>query len=299
MSKVTIKPEKIDFGHRGKKYKPFTPDEPIRESDKAIYSKLNEGLGGCYERVAYTNIMRRIMQEHKVKSILELNATYIAGVPGFNSVIFAQAGYDVALSVRPRDFEDTLDAWDLIGLRDRVRIIQLDTDMGTPFRDGEFDMVWNHLAFEQYKDPLPLVREMARVSNNLVMNLTLNPFNYGFLLHKFMHWQQKKRWDHGYAENALIPALQKIHKEAGLEFVEWGGCDCPPWADTVDEHFGGSMTYIDHYPKGVRDRWIWCSANPACREHWLVNLLWSWEKAMPSWFKIFMAHHLYLASEKR
>ena len=76
-----------------------------------IYAKLNEGLGGCYERVAFTNIIRSLAEKHGIKSMLELNATYIAGVPGFNSMIFNQAGYDVTITVRPRDYQDTLNAW--------------------------------------------------------------------------------------------------------------------------------------------------------------------------------------------
>lgn len=286
MNKVMTKPVDIKFHSRAG----VTPE---------TYRKLNEGLGGCYERIVISNIMLRLMKEHNVKSMLELNATYIAGVPGFNSVIFKQEGYDVALSVRPRDYKDTIRAWTMTGLLDGMRIVKLDSDIETPFGDNEFDLVWNHLALDQYKDPLPLVREMARISNNLVLNLTLTPYNYGFLLHKFMHWQQHKPWDHGYANNAIIPAIKKTHEKAGLIPLEWGGVDCPPWMDTVDEHFDGSMTYIDHYPKRVRDKWIWCSANPECREHWLVKLLWSWEEAMPTWFKILVSHHLYVASTKR
>ena len=80
--------------------------------------------------------------------------------------------------------------------------------------------------------------------------------------------------------------------------IETGGCDTPPWMDTVDEQMGGSMTYLDHYPKGIRDKWVWCSANSACREHPIVKGLWSIEKSLPDWFKVLMSHHLYCASVK-
>lgn len=261
-----------------------------------VYSKLNEGLGGCYERIAYTNIIKRIAEEYKCRSILELNATYIAGVPGFNSCLLAQAGYDVTVAVMPRDYEDTLKVWELTGLK--ADIVKISRDIRTPFLNGEFDMVWNHLAFEQHWKPTELVEEMARIAGKVVINLTLSPFNYGFLIHWLGHRLNGKAYDHGYARNATIGAMVKAHRACGLEVFETGGCDAPPWMDTVDAKIGDSMTYLDIFPKPIRDRWIWCSANPKCQEHRLVKLLWSWEKAMPDWFRKLFAHHLYVASRK-
>jgi len=185
------------------------------------YIKLNEGLGGCYERIAYTNVMRDIMKQYGCKRMLELNATYIAGVPGFNSVIFAQEGYEVNLTVHKRDYEDTLRAWELVG--QSAGIFNWQDDEKTLFADGYFDIVWNHLAFDQYKDPLPLVKEMARITRKggIVMNLTLTPYNYGFIIHRLMHLMKRKPYDHGYMRNALIPTVKKVHKQAGLTPVKW------------------------------------------------------------------------------
>jgi len=265
-------------------------------SNETVYRKLQEGLGGCYERIAYSNVIKDIMKRYDCHSMLELNATYIAGVPAFNSIIFAQEGYDVTITVKDRDYEDGIQAWALTG--QKANIFRWNDDCHTPFKDNEFDIVWNHLAIDQYKDPLPLVQEMARISKKLVLNLTLTPYNYGFVIHRLMHLARRKPYDHGYMRNALIPTVKRIHREAGLLPIASGGTDCPPWMDTVDEHFGGSMTYIDHYPKGIRDNWIWCSANPACRNHWLTRMFWNWEKSMPKWFVTLMSHHLYVASIK-
>src|SRR3990170_4988318 len=121
-------------------------------------SRLNEGLGGCYERWAFSRILIEHAKAIRAKRVLELNATYIAGIPGMNSCILAQEGFDVTLTVRPRDYKDILHVWDIMGLP--ARIIELHTDTRTPFETGEFDLVWNHLAFEQYRDPMPLVVEM-------------------------------------------------------------------------------------------------------------------------------------------
>jgi len=259
------------------------------------YRLLNEGIGGCYERIVYSNIISDIAEKAGCRSILELNTTFIAGVPGLNSVILAQKGYDVTVTVRPRDYEDVLKVWELLGLRDRVKIIELNTDLNTPFKDSQFDMVWNYLVFDQYKNPLPLTKEMARISKKVVMHFTLGPYNYGIFIHKLAHWWSHRFYDHGYSENATIGSMKKYHKEAGLKTITWGGVDCPIWMDTVDGQLGNSMTYMDAY--GMRNKWVWCSANPECRDNKLIKMLWSWEKVMPRWFKILMSHHLYVASK--
>ena len=91
-----------------------------------IYEKLNEGMGGAYERIAYTNIIKRIAQKYNCKNILELNATYIAGIPGFNSCLLAQSGYNVTVAVTERDYKDTKEVWRLTGLK--ANIVKIKSD---------------------------------------------------------------------------------------------------------------------------------------------------------------------------
>lgn len=265
-------------------------------SDKQkLYELTNEGLGGCYERVAYSNVIKRIAQQYNCKTILELGATYIAGIPGFNSCILAQAGYDVTVVVSERDYEDTLKIWELTGLK--AHIIKWDKNFD-PLSLGKFDFVYNHLAFEQQKDPHKLVHIMTALSNKVVMNLTLSPYNYGFFIHWIGHKLYRKSYNHGYARNATIGAMVKVHKSCGLKVVETGTCDCPPWMDTVDGKIGNSMTYMDIFPKKIRNKWIWTSVNPDCQNSPRVLTLWDWERNLPNWFKMVFAHHLYCASIK-
>lgn len=267
---------------------------------KAIeYWKVDDGLGGSYERIAYSNVVEKLARRHKVKKILELNSTFIAGVPAFNSGILAQKGFDVTITVHSRDYKDALEVWEIVGLAEKVKIIKWDDDFKTSFKTNQFDLVWNHLAFEHYPDPLSLVKEMVRVSNNLVINFTLSPFNIGFPIHWLLHKVTRKPWDHGFFKNTLISTMEKVHRQAGLKIVESGGCDDPPWMDTVDLEMGGSMRYFDVWPKTISDRWVWGATNPAVQNHWLVKLLWDWETSMPEWFRRLTAHHLYTASKKK
>lgn len=261
-----------------------------------IYEKLNEGMGGAYERIAYTNIIKRIAQKYNCKNILELNATYIAGIPGFNSCLLAQSGYNVTVAVTERDYEDTKEVWKLTGLK--ANIVKIKSDKHTDFFSNSFDFVYNHLAFDQYKNPVPLVEEMKRISNKVIMNLTLSPYNYGYWIHKLSHKIYKQEWDHGYREMGTIEMMEYVHKLCKLKHIESGACDAPPWMDTVNAQIGGSMTYMDAFPKFIRNKWIWCSIDKKCQEHKLVKRFLAWEESMPLWFKKFAAHHLYCISEK-
>lgn len=263
------------------------------------YRKLNEGFGGAYERIAYTNILKKIASRFKVKKILELNATYIAGVPAFNSCLLAQAGYDLTVTIHSRDYYDALHAWEIAGLANKVKIIQWDNDFKTPFKDKEFDLVWNHLAVEHYQDPLPLIKEMARVAKKAVVTLTLSPWNLGFISHFLWHKFSGKNWDHGYMRNTLIPTMEKFHQRANLKLIESGGCDDPASPDTVDAKMGESMTYFDALPKFISQRWVWSAINPRCQNHFFVKFFWFLERAYPEWFRRLTSHHLYTASIRK
>jgi hypothetical protein len=261
-----------------------------------LYELTNEGAGGCIERLAYSAVIKKLAEQNKCKSICELGATYIAGIPAFNSCILAQAKecYEITLVVGERDYDDAVKIWNLYGLK--ANIIKWNTQHLNSRELGKFDFVYNHLAFEQQKNPYELVSIMKSLSNKIVMNLTLSPYNYGFFLHWIGHKLYNKPYDHGYAKNATISKMVEVHEECGLKILETGMCDCPPWMDTVDGKIGNSMTYMDIFPKQIREKWIWTSVNPECQNHWQMKLLLDWENNLPSWFKMIFAHHLYCAS---
>jgi SAM-dependent methyltransferase len=261
--------------------------------------RVNEGIGGAYERVAYSDVIKKFAGENGCKKILELGATYIAGVPGFNSCLLAQAGYDVTVTVHSRDYAETVKIWSSYEFKGKYQIVEWNNNLETNFENGQFDLVWNHLAFEHYQNPLPLIREMNRIAKNGIMNFTLSPFNIGFPIHWLIHKITRKYWDHGYFKNTLISSMEKAHRKNGLKIWESGGCDVPPWMDTVDAKMGGSMTYFDYSPRAIKDNWFWCSIEKESQNHWLMKILLRWEKLMPQWFKIATAHHLYTGSLKK
>lgn len=264
--------------------------------EPTTWEKLNEGLGGAHERIAYSNNIIRIAKARGCKTILEYDASYIAGIPGFNSCRLAQAGFDVTVAVNERDYKDAIHAWELTGLlKSNVHIIKDDGTLRLPSKS--YDFVWNHLAFEHYPQPEVLLSEMERLSSDVVMNLTLAPYNFGFISHWMNHKIQHKHWDHGIIPQTTIGAMKKAHKENRLNFLESGACDVPPWLDTVDAQIKGTMTYWDSWPKIFRENLgTWCSADPECDKKSLERLFWHWEQVLPGWFKILVGHHLYVAS---
>lgn len=262
-----------------------------------LYDQFDDGLGGSYERIALFRVIDCWARKHQVKRILELNATFICGVPAFSSFLFAKAGYEVTIMVHHRDYQDALRIWKKADFGGKVEIVEGNNDLKTPFKNGSFDLVWNHLVVEQYDnpDPLQLIREMKRVSGKLVWTSTLNPHGLGYWLHRLAHKFQKKPWDHGSLKYSLIGPLKEIYKQAGLEVIGTGGVDCPPWLDTGDSQVQGSMTYIKN---AIGKRWLWCLLDPDLPNRFLIRLLWELEEALPRWFKILNAHHLYVIGKK-
>jgi len=260
--------------------------------------EINEGIGGAYERLAYSAVIKKLAAEHGCRSILELGATYIAGVPGFNSCLLADAGFDVTILVHPRDLAETQAIWSTYKTPGKVTILEGSDLLSTQFSEGQFDLVWNHLAFEHYPQPQKLVAEMSRIAKKIVINLTLSPWNVGFPLHWLGHKLHNKPWDHGYFGHTTIAAMEKAHQQENLVHLESGGCDVPPWMDTVDAQLGGTMTYLDYAPGAIKKSWKWNSVDPKTQNHGLIKMLLGWEAAMPDWFRRCAAHHLYVASKK-
>lgn len=287
------------FAQKEKPIVSFRKWRNYRFKGNVPYKKLNEGFGGAYERMAYTNVLKHLLAKFGGKKVLELNSTFIAGVPAYNSCLLAQAGFDVTVTVHKRDYPDAVLVWKMTGLYDRVKIIQWDDDTKTPFHNNSFDLVWNHLAVEHYKDPTLMLAEMRRLSRNLVVTMTLSPWNLGFMLHFLWHTMTGKQWDHGIIKNTLISTMEKYHRRARLRVVESGGCDDPMHMDTVDSKMGESMTYLDSLPRAIRDAWVWTAINPTTQTHPLTRVSWFLERGYPEWFRRYTAHHLYTASMKK
>jgi len=269
----------------------------ISKKTLKLYDQFDDGLGGAYERIALFRVLDQWAKKLEVKKVLELNATFICGVPAFNSLLLAMAKYEVTIMVHSRDYKEALKIWKKAGYPSKVKIVEWNNDLKTPFENNSFDLVWNHLVVEQYDDPDPLqlIKEMKRISKKLVYTSTLNPHGLGYWLHLLAHKILKKPWDHGSLKYMLISQLKKIYQEAGLKILDSGGVDCPPWLDTGDSQVQGSMTYVKN---ALGKRWLWCLLDSEVPDRFLIHFLWNLERSLPRWFKIWNAHHLYVIGGK-
>lgn len=269
----------------------------ISKKTLKLYDQFDDGLGGAYERIALLKVLNQWSKRFKVNKILELNATFICGVPAFNSFLLAKSGYEVTIMVHSRDYKEALKIWKKTGFSSRVKIVEGNNDLKTPFKSESFDLVWNHLVVEQYDNPHPLqlIKEMQRISRRLVFTSTLNPHGIGYWVHLLDHKLKGKPWDHGNLKYMLISSLEKIYKKAGLQVLDSGGVDCPPWMDTGDFQVQGSMTYLKN---AVGKRWLWCLLDPELPNSFLIRFLGELEGGLPRWFKIWNAHHLYVVGKK-
>ncbi|MDD5772159.1 MAG: methyltransferase domain-containing protein [bacterium] len=269
--------------------------------NKNICRKFDDGLGAFYGRIAPITLLENLAKKNKLNSLLELNAVYIAHTPGFTSNMLTQDNFKAGVMVNSQDYDETVSAWKEVGLYDKACIVKGDDDTHTPFKDNEYDIVWNHSVFEKHANPEALVLEMKRISKKFVINFVYNYNNLGVKLHHWQHSLEKQEWDHGEILQSRMKTLTGVYKKCGLKIVETGGVDVPPWLCTLDLEIGGGRTYLRNIIEGDEKKakgWVWSTVDPDARNNIFANTFLNWEFSFPRWFKVLMAHHLYCIGEK-
>ncbi|MBA3530743.1 MAG: class I SAM-dependent methyltransferase [Ardenticatenales bacterium] len=196
-------------------------------------SDYNEGLGLVYERLILNDFLEERMRQHNIRTVLEAPIYGMAGASGINSVRFAQLGAHVTLvDVNDERLREVRRLWGELGLLDRVTFVCTPDPSRLPFPAEQFDLVWNWAALWHLPDAAATLREMARVSKNLIFTAMPNKMQVGYLLRKyllereFFDWIQDERWSN-------VGVARKVLEERGLTLVEQGVLDVPPWPDTV------------------------------------------------------------------
>lgn len=205
--------------------------EPLpAERWRKYLSDYNEGLGLVYERLMLNDFLEKLRAKHQIRTVLEAPIYGMAGVSGINSVMLARAGAQVTLM---DDYAERLD-----GVRSIWRQLNLDatflnhTDFAhLPFPDRSFDLVWNWAALWYLDDAEELLRELARVSRNLIFIAMPNRAQVGYLMRKYILERDFVRYvDERWAD---IGRVKKQLREAGCTVIDEGVLDVPPWPDTV------------------------------------------------------------------
>lgn len=277
----------------------MTDPRPRRPSPKDTWRKYltdyNEGLGLVYERFVLNDFLDRIVSQHNVHTVLEAPIYGMAGVSGINSVRLAQRGCAVTLVDENSERLGAVERiWGELNLR---ASFTHHTDLADlPFPDKSFDLVWEWAALWYLPSPEALLKELVRVSGKLILVAMPNRVQVGYLMRKYLLERDfvnyvDERW-------ADMGKIKKRLRDLGVEIVEEGVLDVPPWPDTVmpaaqvlhrlgikskrlDAKFSGSNWnwntmdyYLGHRPelRAQIDKYTWLEHAPL---PWQIKAVWA------------------------
>ncbi len=280
---------------------------------KRYLTDYNEGLGLVYERFVLNGFLRQLKEEYDVETVLEAPLFGMAGVSGINSVILAQNGVAVTLV---DDLAERLAAiqriWDELSLP--ARFIHHTGWGHLPFPDNAFDLAWNWAALWYLSDgsalgeqtPAALLRELVRVSRNVIFVAMPNRVQVGYLLRKYVLERDfVNHVDEGWAD---IGRVRRVLEESGVRIVRQGVLDVPPWPDTVMpasdvlKRLGIKSQRLEGQFSG--DSWQWSTMayylgqQPDLYER-VMRYDWLDRAPIPWRIKAVWAHHRYIVGVKQ
>lgn len=260
---------------------------------------FDEGFGTVYERYVMDKYLRDLKERLDIKTVLEGPSDGITGIRGINSYPFADEGGKVTYyTPSEKEAAQVRDVWDILDVKKKAEV-KTGKPLKFPFEDDSFNLVWNFCIIEHLNDPFPLAREMVRVSDKYVLFMTQNVYNMGTIPHVFYHKFYSKPWDHGALKWMRFGGIKKIAGKLGLNVVDEGVIDVPPWPDTWDMPVRG---FFKKGMKTVGGEWNWSSLTTLKKGVEPPPSLVKIEKfenlPIPVFFKLFFAHHLYVLCEK-
>ena len=267
---------------------------------KKYLTDYNEGLGVVYERFILNDFLEKLAQQHTIQTVLEAPAFGMAGVSGINSYWLAKRGCAVTL------IDDNLER--LTGIQ---RIwAELNTPATflhhldytrLPFADNTFDFAWEWAGLWYLPDAAGLLKELVRVSKNLVLVAMPNNLQVGYLMRKYVIDRDFfKTIDEQWVNMGRI---KRTLQTAGLTIVEQGVLDVPPWPDTVMpaaevlKRLGIKNKRLESQFSGTG--WTWSTMayylqqEPDLYER-VMKYAWLDHAPLPWQLKTIWAHHRYL-----
>jgi SAM-dependent methyltransferase len=267
----------------------------------------NEGLGLVYERFVLNDFLEELRRLYGVRRVLEAPLYGMAGVSGINSVALAQAGCRVTLADDCAErLEGVQRIWreldlpaSLVHVRDWGRL---------PFADGTFDLAWEWAGLWYLPDAQALLEELVRVSRRLVFVAMPNRWQVGYFMRKYL--LEPEFFDAVGAREAWtdMRLVRRLLEWLGLEIVDQGVLDVPPWPDTVMpagqvlEKLGVRSPRLQERFSG--DDWEWSTMayyhgqQPDLRDR-VMRYAWLDHAPLPWQLKAVWAHHRYLVGLKR
>jgi SAM-dependent methyltransferase len=265
----------------------------------------NEGLGVVYERFVLNDYLDRLVDHYQVNTVLEAPLYGMAGVSGINSVRLAQRGCDITLVDNNRErLAGVQKIWSRLDLPARF-LLHYDF-CHLPFADNYFDLVWEWAGLWYLPDAAALLGELARVSRHLVFVAMPNNIQVGYLMRKYVIDRDffptvDERW-------VKMGRIKRTLQAAGVNFVDEGVLDVPPWPDTVMpaaevlKRLGIRSKKLDQRFTGEDWQWstmaYYLNEQPDLRDQ-VMKYAWLDHAPVPWQLKTVWAHHRYVLGTVR
>lgn len=263
----------------------------------------NEGLGLVYERFILNDFLGRLVDHYGITSVLEAPLYGMAGVSGINSVALAQRGIPVTLvDDTPERVQGVQRIWaEDLKLPVSLATVSPQAWGSLPFADRTFDLAWHWAGLWYISWPERLLAELTRVSRKLIFVAMPNRLQVGYWMRKLVidrpfflthdeSWTEMQR-------------IRRVLEAQGVEIVEEGVLDVPPWPDTVMpanevlKRLGIRSATLDAQFTG--DGWQWNTMNyymgrePDLYDR-VIRYAWLDQAPLPWQVKAIWAHHRYL-----
>lgn len=263
----------------------------------------NEGLGLVYERFVLNDFLEKLRQKYSIQSVLEAPLYGMAGVSGINDVVFAQQGVDVTLV---DDNAERLRGVERIWREDLhlpVNLVYNPPDRWgeLPLAGRSFDLTWCWAALWYIQDPAGLLAELARTSRKLVFVAMPNNLQVGYWMRKLVI--DREFFQHHDESWTDIGCIRRILEANGVEIIDQGVLDVPPWPDTVMpanevlKRLGIRSKQLEEQFTGSGWRWstmaYYLGHEPELYER-VMKYAWLDRAPLPWQVKAVWAHHRYL-----
>lgn len=268
----------------------------------------NEGLGLVYERFVLNDFLEELRRRYALREVLEAPLYGMAGVSGINGYALAQKDVSVTLV---DDVPERLAGVERIwreDLRTPVNLIGVDPHgwHALPFADRSFDMTWCWAALWYIRNPAGLIQELVRTSCDLVFVAMPNNLQVGYWMRKLVIDQEFfATHDETWTD---IGRIRRLLEGAGVQIIEEGVLDVPPWPDTVMpanevlKRLGIRSKSLEAQFTGEGWQWstmaYYTGVEPDLRDR-VLKYAWLDHAPLPWQVKAIWAHHRYLVGRRR
>lgn len=266
-----------------------------------MVDKYNEGLGTVYEKLMLNDFFSGLIKRYKIKTVLEMPALGMSGIPGMNSFEFARQKCQLTIldndKARVADikryWQETKLNPDIIYAKDFEHL---------PYKDNSFDLVWNFSALWYHGQADKIIKEMIRVSRKLVIVSVTNKNQIGYFLRK--HYLDKAFFNDVYEKWTNPKNIKAVLSNEGVKIIDEGVIDVPPFPDTCMP-LGDLLKKVGIKPKTADSdkNWHWSTMdyykgndellpNKIAKYSFLEKLPLPWQT------KVFWAHHRFIIGKK-